>query len=352
MPSQCHPAVVSNDSVSNSLPSLISTLQSSREDKELHWLVSSVIMPEFERILETLQICGNMLLYNSPQHPDPEKHIERGPSIKLPVSSNKLEALKGIIVRNGIYITQLSLNLKDSYFNKHIHRINLNQPVLLPQLITAKESIDSAMLLIRNFNEDQNHSDLKRSFENILHELSIAKQCLQFPIDPKLVFPIHIIESEWFTPPLPLNLSLDIYINQAELCIDMKNLHKITEEPWSHIDPELGKSYVDKVRDEMRNPTNGTTTPLNLSDVHLKEEESAPHHLALKALGQLLKPKMTPQEYITKCVTYNNSVVMVNRKIDVSCPDPLLVSTYTKLDSLENIVESFLHNLKVACAHD
>lgn len=326
----------------------VGSLQSINEDKELHWLISSIIMPEFEQLLETLHICANMLLYNSPQHPNAQMHTERGPSIKLPVSSTKLELVKGIIVRDGIYITQLSLHLKDSQFNRHIHRITLDQPILLPQLITLKESIDSAVLMIENFNEDQNHSDLISSFENILKEISIAKRSLQFPIDPALVFPLNKINPTFFRPELPHNLSLDLYVNQAELCIDLKNLHTVTEQPWCQIDPKTGRSYVDKIRDDMKNgksPTPETTPPLLMSSP--SEESTAV--ATFKALGQLLKPKLDPQEYITKCYTYDKSVVMVNRKIEVSCPDPLLVSTFTKLDSLENIVESFLNNLKVIC---
>lgn len=322
------------------LPAAIEAIQRRRQHNELHWLVSTIIAPEFPHILETLTACGNMLLYNSPQHPDTQQHIERGAAIKLAVSLTKLELLKGIIVRDGLYITQLVINLKESHFNRHLHRINLDQPVLLRQLLEAREAIDSAIVRIHNFNKDQNHLDLVRSIELILHDLAVAKESLQLPLDPRLVFPLNKTDPTLFRPELPPSLSLDFYISQAELCIDLKNLHRVTEEPWCRIDL-LGKLYVDKVRDEMKTKLDGTISPHSL-EVHSSESGGA-----LKALGQLLKPKVDPQEYITKCFTYDRTVVMVNKKIEVLCPDPLLVSTYTKLDSLENVVGMFLHNLRV-----
>ncbi|CAK7900725.1 regulator of V-ATPase in vacuolar membrane protein 2 [[Candida] anglica] len=344
---------------------IVATLQNGREKRELHSLVTEIIMPEFDQIIETLNICANMLLYNSPQHPDPAKRIERGPPVKLPVSSSKSEMVKGIITRDGIYVTHLSVNLREAHFNRHIHRITLDQPILLPQLITAKESIDNAVLLLQNFNADQNHSDLCTSFENILEEVSRAKHSLQLPTDPSLVFPQHEIEAQWFRPSLPHNLALDMYINQAELCIDLKNLHRVTEEPWCHIDPQTGKSYVDTVRDEMKagkpldsimeeldhrgsqggSPSSTPRTAAGSGSATPTHSGGAASGLAA-TLSHLLKPKIDPMEYVTKCSTYANSVVMVTKKIEVSSPDPLLVSTSTKLDSLENIISCFLHNLK------
>lgn len=103
-------------------------------------------------------------------------------------------------------------------------------------------------------------------------------------------------------------------------------------------------------------PDPGGPQPLNMADIEQKIHQSAsttPDGLRSQSNFVnnvwnhiLLKPKHDPIDYITKCVTYNNMVVMVGKKIEVSSPDPVLVSALTKLDSVEYLVSSFLENLQ------
>ncbi|ODV68167.1 hypothetical protein HYPBUDRAFT_152781 [Hyphopichia burtonii NRRL Y-1933] len=360
-------------------------IQQETSNDELHWLILSIISPEFPQIIEALEICSNLLLYNTPQHPDAAKHIERGPSIKLPVSSTKLEALKGIIVRDGAYVTQLTVLLKERHFNRVLHRLNLSKPILLSQIITAKRSIDNAIDIINTsktilgvqHEEHENlHVSLIEQFNQLLIEIQTAKNSLQLPTNPSLVFPVNVTPADAFDPELTPDIAIDLYISQAEVCIDLKNLHRVQDKPWCEIDANSGKSYVDKIRDEMKLPTttahssistssNSTpvpSQPLNIADIQhrlhqLSSSSSAPNDLAHpqpqtpsnlfnNMLNHLLiRPKFDPVDYITKCITYNDLVVMINKKIEVSSPDPVLVSAFTKLDSIEYLISNFLENI-------
>lgn len=328
----------------------IEEVKHSSLDRELHWLLQHVVKPELPQVIEALQICSNLILYNSPQHPDPENHIERGPSITLPVSSGKLEALKGIVVRDGAYITNMSVALKDRNFSKVVNRLHLTKPLLLPQIITAKHSIDAAITLMvqadslfdgvsadcdKSSSHLQHHVELISVFTEMLHELLTAKNCLQLPTDPELVFPLHVVPHLSFDPQLPELLALDAYISQAEICLDLKDIHRVTEKPWGDIDPSTGKSYVDKIRDDMSNGKNETP------DLLEKDESNGLGHFVSH-----LWHKYEPHDYITRCVTYNKSVVMINKKIEVLSADPVLVSAFTKLDSVEYVVSSFMENIK------
>lgn len=362
----------------------IVAIQHRSADAELHWLISSIISPEFPQIIGALEICSNLILYNSSQHPD--ETGERGPAVKLPVSSTKLEALKGIITRDGAYITQLQVSLRERHFNRIIHRLHLVKPMLLSQIITAKKSIDNSIELIKTSQvilgdshdaADRQHVALINLFQQLLNEIQTAKNSLQLPTNPTLVFPINVTPKDYFDPPLPASISIDVYISQAEICIDLKNLHHVHEEPWGEIDPKTGESYIDKIREEMKLPSssaasiassaastmNQTPTPgerprepLNVGDIELRllqlTAKSRPptehsqsnlfnnmlHHL-------LLRTKYEPIDYITKCVTYNEEVVMINKKIEVSSPDPVLVSAFTKLDSIEYLISNFLESI-------
>lgn len=327
-------------------------LKTASLDRELHWLLQQVVKPELPQIIEALQICSNLILYNTPQHPDPANHIKRGPSVTLPVSSGKLEALKGIVVRDGAYITKMSVVLKDRNFNRVISRLNLTKPMLLPQIITAKQCIDAAITLMIQAdsifdgvpaNADGSHSHVQQHielilvFNELLRKLSTAKNCIQFPTDPEIVFPLHVAPPASFDPELPPMLALDIYISQAEICLDLKDLHKVTEKPWSDIDPETGKSYVDQVRDDISNGKQGRPPSP-------EKDESGVLGNVFSHL--LLRTRYEPHDYITRCVTYNGAVVMVNKKIEVLSPDPILVSAFTKLDLVEYIISSFMENIK------
>lgn len=372
----------------------VQELQAASRHQELHWLVDKIVRPELPHIIEALQICSNLILYNSPQHPDPENHIERGPSITLPVSSGKLEALKGIVVRDGAYITKMAVSLKDRSFNRVISRLHLTKPMLLQQIITAKRSIDAAIMLMvqadsifdvedrgegngettENVPEEpleagtglpeehkqdkdshthslsrssqvseatlagnhaQHHIRLISVFSELLKELQTAKNCLQLPTEPSLVFPLHVVPLLSFEPELPPQLALDVYVSQAEVCLDLKDLHRVTEKPWAEV-YEDGKSYVDRVRDKMSNGVDDLDSESTKDESVLGNVFS---HL-------LLRPKYEPHDYITRCVTYNGAVVMVNKKIEVLSADPVLVSAFTKLDSVEYVVSSFMENIQ------
>lgn len=349
----------------------IRLIQLSQCDKELHWYIESIILPELPHLIETLEICHNLLLYNTPQY-IPHANLEKGPPITLPLSSNKLELLKGILIRDGAYITKLSITLNQSNFNKLFNKLTLSRPIQLKQIIATKNAINDAIDILKEFpsqskhcdDKSPNHTYLMDLFNKLSKNIVIAKQNLQIPMDPGLVFPSNVTRPEYFVPNLPPNTAIDLYLNQAEICIDLKKLHIINEEPWCQIDQD-GKSYLDNIREEMKLPSisspstvatptpatpshTGTshTSPLKLSDLDTKLNTLKHHNFFNNMLSSLaLKPSFEPIDYITKCITFNNMVVMINTKIDVTSPDPVLTSVFTKLDSLEYLIGLFLSNL-------
>ncbi|RLV84974.1 Regulator of V-ATPase in vacuolar membrane protein 2 [Meyerozyma sp. JA9] len=366
------------------------TLQQQHSHSEIHWYVSSIIIPELPHVAEALQICSNLLKYNAPSVPDRSQHQERGPPIKLPVSSTKSEAIKGIMTRDGDYITQLTVQLKEPHFNKVLNKLVLRKPMVLKQVLTARLAIEEAYSVISDssaflcspcspHDAAHNHAQLSDTFRTLLSHLEVARNSLQIPSDPSLIFPLNVAAASSFEPELTPNIAVDLYVTRAEVCIDLKHLHIVKEKPWSEIDPESGKSYVDNVRDEMRLPASTQSTvstastpvvpsqPLNMADIEsrlhdINHSRSADNPLNSAGrpstptiLGNVLshlslKHRYDPIDYVTKCVTYNNSVVMINKKIEVSSPDPVLVSVFTKLDSIAYLVGTFLENIDTIMA--
>lgn len=243
--------------------------------------------------------------------------------------------------------------IKHPQINKVIHKLCLKHPILLDQLLTTKKAIDNAIDIIQGFSNNNNqlsschessfpHSKLVLTFNQLLYHIKIAKQNLQLPLDPGLVFPENLTPSGYFDPELTPNLAIDMYINQTEVCIDVKKLDIITELPWCEI--TNGKSYVDQVRDEMKLEPGASASPKKLSDWESLHSSSVMESMLTRLQ---LKPRYDPMDYITKCVTYNDMVVMVAGKVEVNSADPVILSTFTKLDSLEYLISSFLDNLNI-----
>lgn len=308
------------------------TKQKSLEN-ELHWYIEQIVQPELPQIVEALTVCTNLLCQNGP--------TEKGPAVTLPVSLSKLEWLKGILVRDGEHITKMELQIKERNFNRHVTQVSLARAIHVPQISDARDQIASAVVLLNQAasifrgaptsgpEHAEKHGQLTDVFAQLLRALLAAKTALQLPTDPHVVFPSHVIRPEQFEPPLPPAIALDVYLSQNEVCIDLKALHRVTEQPWADID-ESGKSYVDHVRD-------GLSAGKNL------EELVSPEASGIMAK---LRRHHDPNEYVTRCITYNRSVVMVQLKIDVLCADPMIMSAFTKLDSVEYLVKSFVEGIE------
>lgn len=332
------------------MDTLVASIQTDHEHREFDWLAREVVAPEFAQIIETLQLCLDLLLYNSPEHPDEAQHIERGPPIKLPVLLSKLETLKGVVTRDGAYVTDLHLSVREPQFNRVLNKLTLLQPLLLEQIITAKRSIDAAIALIHTCQTHEcdegttaSHTALVEAFHEMLSHLLVAKTSLQLPTDPGLIFPRHVTNAAAFEPELTPQIAVDLYINQAEVCLDLKKLHLVTELPWGDIDPELGTLYIDIVKNEIQQ---GKPLDRDYIEKRLRELARSHHELGFFSnVLNMMKPKYDPIDYVTKCVTYNGGVVMIMKMIEVALPDPVLVLAFTKLDSVEYLITRFLDSL-------
>ena len=368
----------------------IKSLQVKTNDAELHWYITSIIIPDLSQLIETLQICKNLLLYNSPQAPNPKECIEKGPLLKLPISlNNKSDSLNGIVIRDGPYVTDLNLTIKNTFFNKYVHKLQLKTPIILEQVVNCLNSINDSINLLQDLQSIDkefkdgvhDHNKLIENFEILLHHIHDAKINLQIPTDPNLVFPLKVTNTKDFEPELSDHITVDFYTCDNQISLDIKCLHKVTEKPWSEID-STGKSFVDKLRDDMKLPSNTpsihtiqTTSirsspvppsiqltsqdqqqqqqqqqihPLTVSEIEKKVQEKTSNNtgfLSNIVNHLLLRDKPKVMDYISRAITYDGSVVMVNKKFEVSTDDPILISISTKLNHIEKKINKFNTNI-------
>ncbi|AQZ17338.1 RAV2 (YDR202C) [Zygosaccharomyces parabailii] len=141
-------------------------------------------------------------------------------------------------------------------------------------------------------------------------------------------------------------ISLEIVLFKKELCVDFRNLTKVTKKPWCDIDPETGKSFSDKIKDQLT-----TDRSKNLSSV-LKEngvqiEQATFLNNLMSSFSAEITTLPQAQNYLNRCVTFNDKVVIEIAKVALTTSDPFLISTSTKLSALENSVSNYFTNLEV-----
>lgn len=290
-------------------------------DRELHWYVAQIVRPQLAHLRDTLEVCGNLLRHNLPDS-------THGPPITLPISAGALGALLGVLTRDGPSVTKMEIQVGDKRLARVAKTLRLVQPLPLAQVAAAAASVDDALAELAQARalfapgSRAPHAQLVSQLRALFAAIGAAKVSLQLPTDPALVFPQHVTQPGSFAPNCGLRLAADVYVSQAEVCLDIKALSQVTEKPWCEIDAK-GKLYADRVRDEM---SAGRTPEIEHTGWRLTRRPA--------------------EDYVARCVTYGGHVVMVDRKVEVLSADPVLVSTFTKLDSVEYVVGAFMANIE------
>lgn len=265
-----------------------------------------------------------------------------GPPVKLPLTSVHLETLKGIAVRNGKNVSEILVHLRHG--SAKPVSLKLVEPIVLPQLVDAVRAIEDALAAVRIVPSLSSGECITR-LSALLSHVDRAKSLLQLPTDPLLVFPKHVCPAHAFSPPLE-NLLVDLYVTRAELCLDIKCLHPVTERGWGDFDPTSGRAYIDIIRDEMSSQQKNALSPQNVEKRMAQlVSGKAPSNSLLAVLSQFTH-KLDPLDYITRGTVYDRHVVLIEGKAQVSSPDAALVSALTKLDSVAYMISIFIDNLK------
>lgn len=302
--------------------------------REATWLVQRIVAPEYPKILDTLNECLRCL-EDSPE-PNP-----------LALSLYKTESVKGLIVREHLELTKLDFILKLKGMPKSVRYV-LQRPLKLPQIEEAVRLIATATEQAeRLFQSLQDGETVHQGLKQLLESITLARLAVQTPT-PGILFPKHVIDREAFEPVLPTLVALDVYVQDTLIGVDVRLLEEVTEKPWSEVN-EDGVSYVDEMKQKVLRRKRSITT------LFKPGEGSGQHNLFRDTATQgglmqlLLHPfaKYLAEEYMTRCVTYDRTVVMEVDKAEVQTFDPVLVRCGTKLDGLHGLVQGLYENLRV-----
>ncbi|KAK9459992.1 RAVE subunit 2/Rogdi [Lipomyces oligophaga] len=153
------------------------------------------------------------------------------PSSTLVLSSNRSEALKGIVVRKGKEITKAEINLKLSSLNKgQVYNMVLSPGKTIPlaQLGDCSNFLRLCLRVVQDMDFVEPAvvlSQLRKLIANIRHaHVSIRNVSAAFQ------FPYVTIESDVFTPEIPENVAIDLIISESGIIADIRTL-QATEPP-------------------------------------------------------------------------------------------------------------------------
>lgn len=319
------------------------------KDAELEksWLIEEIVKPELPNIIDNVEKCLEML--------------ESNQIFKIPITSGSemvnSPSIRGILARQGGYILDFQAVVKFPEFNKGKQtgfRMNSGRKLPLYQLNNIMVNLQQILTSLEDIEMIKDVTIFIKTMGNVLELLTQSINLLQNP--PRgLAFPENSNNAmkEMFQDYSTLSetpqheLSLELLLFKNEISIDFRNLIKVTKKPWCDIDPETGKSFTDKIKDKLK-----ADRSKNLADV-LKnfgiqiEEHSLFNNLIISAFNTEKTTLVQAQNYLSRCITFNNKVVMEAEKLAITTSDPSLISLSSKLNSLENSISNYYTNLNV-----
>lgn len=317
--------------------------------KEQSWLIEEIIKPELPNILDNVEKCLDML------HGDQ--------IFKMPISSGasndnvNAPSVKGIVTRQGGYLLDFQAIVRFPEFHKGkqiLLRMNTNKKYPLSQIQCIESSLHEILESLEELQMVEENGKFIEKFGQVLNLLIQSMnllqnppRCLSFPDNDNFTMKEMFQDYSSICETSHHEMSLEIVLFKNELCVDFRNLIKVTKKPWCNIDEKTGKSFSDMIKDELT-----TDRSKNLASV-LKEngvqieQSTLINNIMMSTFNTETTTLPQAQNFLNRCVTFNNKVVIECEKLAMTTSDPSLISITSKLSALENSVSNYYTNLKV-----
>ncbi|CCE62378.1 hypothetical protein TPHA_0C02250 [Tetrapisispora phaffii CBS 4417] len=324
-------------------------------ETELKWLIDEIVKPELPNIIDNVEKCLDMLQSNEVfKMPITNNN---GNNLQGKSNANNGPTIRGIISRQNEYIVGFQTIVTFPEFNKGKPIILKMEPEAskfkLPQLVTTKDNLSD---LLHTLEDSEIISDSSSFISNMDKSLKLLAQSISLLETPprNLIFPEignNVIKelfpsnhSSLFETPHH-EISLELVLIKNELYIDFRNLVKVVKVPWCKVDPNTSLSFVDNIKEELK-----VDRRKNLKDVLISrglqvEESNLFNNLLISAFNTEKTTLSEARNFLSRCITFNNKVVIEGEKIVATTSDPSLISLSSKLHSLESTIGNLYTNL-------
>ncbi|KOH01042.1 Rav2p [Saccharomyces eubayanus] len=316
---------------------------------ECSWVIEEIVKPQLPNIIDNFSKCLEML--------------ESDQIFKMPISNgipnenskqNDSPTVKGVITRQGEYIIDFHIIVKFPQFQRGkqvMFRMNTGLNFLLVQFSKIMTHLKSILEILNQLQLATDVNEFGDKFDVAMELLNHSLALLQNP--PRdLVFPEdnNYAMKEMFQDCYSICestahiLGLELTLCKNELCIELRNLIKVTKKPWCEIDNRTGKSFCDDIRNQVTNERQKNLSKiLSENGVQVQDSTLLNHLISSFQSEAITLPEA--QELLRRGVTFDNRVVMECEKLIVSTSDPTLISISAKLNSLRATMTNHQANL-------
>ncbi|CAI4347385.1 CNT_collapsed_G0010870.mRNA.1.CDS.1 [Saccharomyces cerevisiae] len=317
--------------------------------KECSWLIEEIVKPQLPNIIDNFSKCLEML--------ESDQIFKMPVSNGIPNESNKQNdspTVKGVITRQGQYIVDFHIVVRFPQFQRGkqvMFRMNTGLNFLLIQFSKIMTHLKNILEILNQLQVATDVSEFVSKFGVAMELLNHSLILLQNP--PRdLVFPEdnNFAMKEMFQDCYSVCestahiLGLELTLCRNELCIELRNLIKVTKKPWCEIDSKTGRSFCDQIRNQVTNERNKTLSKiLSENGVQVQGSTLLNHIISSFQSEAITLPEA--QELLRRGVTFDNRVVMECEKLIVSTSDPTLISISAKLNSLKASMANHQANL-------
>lgn len=290
---------------------VVTNLEQEAHAREFQWLLVEIQNSLRTRLADAVNTCQNLL-------------SNQNDELKIVMSSTKSEVLKGIVTRNGPWISNCDISVRCNSINKRKKQpvnVQLAEPYLLIQLQEACSQVAEAAQAIEDLNNDDDEGSKKARKQNspsghayspseineneksriallqCLNSIKGARQALYAPA-PNTIFPHSGANRALFRDLGNVNLSVDFYVADSNI----------------------------------------------VTDVRTFEETTAPQRTQDSAFASLFGKKPSPSN---PTVMYNGNPVIEHERIIVGNQDPTLISATSKLMALEAHLEHMVRKVQM-----
>lgn len=317
------------------------------------WLVNEIVRPNLPNIIDNVERCVEILYSDE--------------VFKLPMSNNTgsnnnisgkdSPLLKGIITRQGINILDFQMMLSFPEFRQGkqmIYKMDTTKRFSLTQLEQIGDFLEQSLKLLEDLEIEQDIPKFINKFDQVLKLIAKSISLLQNP--PKsLMFPFN--DNKLFKTFFPHceegitsshhEISLELSLFKNEVCVDLRNLNKVTKRPWCNIDPQTGKSVVDKIKETLTRERNKKLNDI-LKEHNLNiEESSLINNIMISTFNKDSTTLEQAQTFIARCITFDGKVVTEIDKVSITTSDPNLITITSKLNALEYTISNHFTNLEI-----
>ncbi|EJS42360.1 rav2p [Saccharomyces arboricola H-6] len=317
--------------------------------KECSWLIEEIVKPQLPNIIDNFSKCLQML--------------ESDQIFKMPISNgipnennkqNDSPSVKGVITRQGEYIIDFHIVVRFPQFQRGkqiMFRMNTGLNFLLVQFSKIMTHLKSILEILNRLQLSTEVCEFVDEFGVAMELLNHSLMLLQNP--PRdLVFPEdnNYAMKEMFQDCYSVCestahiLGLELTLCRNELCMELRNLIKVSKKPWCEIDSRTGKSFCDDIRNQVTNERHKNLSKiLSENGVQVQDSTLLNHLISSFQSEAITLPEA--QELLRRGVTFDNRVVMECEKLIVSTSDPTLISISAKLNSLKATMANHQANL-------